>query len=313
MAASRLSLPTSPFFKLIAAGEGIWAAVATDFTAAVGNSAIVDLGGRWLVVDTFMSACAATDLHEVVRRLAGDEPLWVVNTHSHMDHVGGNSIFAAAAMIAATGATRERVLETAAGLPQRIAAAEAAAAITPAPDDEESTRRHGEAQARLDWLRRLRLVAPDAGVGDRMTLYGQRRRADLVALGTAHTNGDLAIHLPDDRTLLAGDVVVNHTLPFVHDGDAVKWLGVLAQLRLLGAATLLPGHGDVGDAATLDDMVDCLEALLAGADTLAPDPEAPAPAIPERFRAWGGAQRWPELVALVASRKAQAPLGATAR
>jgi hypothetical protein len=87
----------------------------------------------------------------------------------------------------------------------------------------------------------------------------------------------------------------------------------LAQLRLLGAATLLPGHGDVGDAATLDDMVDCLEALLAGADTLAPDPEAPAPAIPERFRAWGGAQRWPELVALVASRKAQAPLGATAR
>ena len=47
MAASRSSLPTSPFFKLVAAGEGIWAAVATDFTAAVGNSAVVDLGGRW--------------------------------------------------------------------------------------------------------------------------------------------------------------------------------------------------------------------------------------------------------------------------
>ena len=89
MAATRSSLPKSPFFKLVAAGEGIWAAVATDFTAAVGNSAIVDLGGRWLVVDTFMSARAATDLHEAVRSLAGDEPLWVVNTHSHMDHVGG--------------------------------------------------------------------------------------------------------------------------------------------------------------------------------------------------------------------------------
>jgi cyclase len=313
MTAARSSLPTSPFFKLVAAGEGIWAAVATDFTAAVGNSAIVDLGGRWLVADTFMSAHAATDLHEIVRHLAGGEPLWVVNTHAHMDHVGGNSVFAAVATIAATYATRERVLETEAGLPERIAAAEAAAATTLAPDDEESTRRHGEAQARLDWLRRLRLVAPDATVGDRLTLSGQRRQADLIALGTAHTNGDLAIHLPDDRTLLAGDVLVNHTLPAVRDGDVVQWLGVLARLRVLGAATLLPGHGEVGDAATLDDMVDCLEALLAGAGALAADPEAPALAIPERFRAWGGAQRWPELVGLVASRKASAPLGASAR
>ena len=151
MAATRSSLPKSPFFKLVAAGEGIWAAVATDFTAAVGNSAIVDLGDRWLVVDTFMSARAATDLHEVVRSLAGDEPLWVVNTHSHMDHVGGNEVFASAATIAATGATRERVLETAAGLPQRIAAAEAAAADATAGDDEESLRRHREAGP--GWIR----------------------------------------------------------------------------------------------------------------------------------------------------------------
>ncbi|MGD0863414.1 MAG: MBL fold metallo-hydrolase [Candidatus Limnocylindrales bacterium] len=312
MAATRSSLPKSPFFKLVGAGEGIWAAVATDFTAAVGNSAIVDLGGRWLVVDTFMSARAATDLHKVVRSLAGDEPLWVVNTHSHMDHVGGNEVFAAAATIAATGATRERVLQTAAGLPQRIAAAEAAAADATAGDDEESVRRR-EGQARLDSLRRLRLVAPDATISDRLTLYGQRRRADLIALGTAHTNGDLAIHLPDDRALLAGDVVVNHTLPFVHDGDAAQWLGVLARLRVLGAATLVPGHGEVGDAATIDDMDDCLRALLAGADALAQDPGASASQVPERFRAWGGAQRWPELVGLVASRKAQAPLGAGVR
>jgi hypothetical protein len=74
----------------------------------------------------------------------------------------------------------------------------------------------------------------------------------------------------------------------VRDGDVVQWLGVLARLRLLAAATLLPGHGEVGDAATLDDMVDCLEALLAGAGAFAPDSEAPTLAIPERFRAWGG-------------------------
>jgi hypothetical protein len=60
-------------------------------------------------------------------------------------------------------------------------------------------------------------------------------------------------------------------------------------------------------------MDDCLGALLAGADALAQDPEAPAPGVPARFRAWGGAGRWPELVGLVASRKAQAPLDAGVR
>jgi len=313
MAAIRSRPPESPFFKLVAVREGIWAALATDFTAAVGNSSIVDLGGRWLVVDTFMSARAATDLHEVVRSLAGDEPLWVVNTHSHMDHVGGNEVFAAAATIAATGATRERVLETAAGLPQRIAAAEAAVPDATAADDEESVRRRGEAQARLDSLRRLQLVAPDAAISDRLTLFGQRRRADLIALGTAHTTGDLAVHLPDDRTLLAGDVVVSHTLPVVHDGDAVQWLGVLARLRGLGAATLVPGHGEVGDAATIDDMDDCLGALLADANVLVRDHGAPPPTAPEQFGAWRGAQRWPELAALVASQREQPPLDARAR
>ena len=304
MAGIRSSPPESPFFKLVAIGEGIWAAVAMDFAAAVGNSALVDLGGRWLVVDTFMSARAARDLHEVVRILAGGEPLWVVNTHAHMDHVGGNSVFAAVATIAATGATRERVLETAAGLPEWIRAAEASAADATAGDDEESVRRRREAQTRLDSLRRLRLVAPDATIGDRLTLYGRRRRADLIALGTAHTNGDLAIHLPDDRTLLAGDVVVNHTLPFVQDGDALEWRGVLARLRALDVAKLVPGHGDVGDAATIEDMDECLGELLAGADRLAHDPGAPVTGVPERFRAWRGAQRWPELVTLVASREA---------
>lgn len=307
MAASSSGPPDSQFFKLVACGDGIWAATAADFTAAVGNAAIVDLGGRWLVVDTFITARAARELRAAVRALAGEEPLWVVNTHAHVDHVSGNEVFSDAAAIAATAATRERILEMAAVLPDRIAAAGEAAASVPAGDDPESERRRRELTTRLEVMRQLHLVAPDATITDRLTLYGRRRRADLIALETAHTNGDLAISLPDDGVLLAGDVVVNRTLPAVQDGRPTKWLDVLARLRALGAATLLPGHGAVGDAATLDEMEDCLRALVVAAGELAREPGAPAPKIPERFEVWGGAARWSDIVGLVAARLAAVP------
>jgi glyoxylase-like metal-dependent hydrolase (beta-lactamase superfamily II) len=91
----------------------------------VGNASIVDLGGRVLVVDTFISARAGAELRKAARRLTGAEAAWVVNTHFHNDHCGGNEVFAAAARIASTEGTREKMLERAAGLPERIASAEA--------------------------------------------------------------------------------------------------------------------------------------------------------------------------------------------
>ena len=77
---------------------------------------------------------------------------------------------------------------------------------------------------------------------------------------------------------------------------------MLERLRLLGATTLIPGHGPVGDAATLDEMEDCLRALVTAAGDRAMEPGEPRSSIPERFEAWGGAARWSEAVGLVASR-----------
>jgi cyclase len=292
--AVRHSPPESDRFKLVPAGDGIWAAISTDPIHSVSNSSIVDLGGRWLVVDTFYSAKSATDLRAAVRALAGDAPVWVANTHFHNDHVGGNEVFSAAAAILATAPARERVLAAGAGIPERLRAAEAAAAEIPADDP-----RRPDAEARAEVLRHLKFVAPDSIVGESLTLHGDRRRAELVALGTAHTNSDMAVHLPDDGVLLTGDVVVNRTLPFVHDGDAVSWCGVLARLRGLNAATIVPGHGQLADPATIDEMDACLAGLLESARGLG---TGVAPRLPERFAGWGTPQRWVELVGLVAAR-----------
>jgi cyclase len=298
-------LPRSEYFKVVEAGDRIWAAIATDWVNTVGNATIVDLGGRVLVVDTFISARAAVGLREAARRLTGAEAAWVVNTHFHNDHCGGNEVFATAAAIA-TEKTRDLIVARAEALPERIAAAEAELAGMPVGDPE-ADRRRMEFEAEVDLLRRLRYVAPTATISDRLTLFGEKRRAEVISVGAAHTPSDAVVHLPDDRVLAAGDVVLNATHAWVGDGDVRSWIGVLPRLRALDPATLIPGHGDVGDASAIDAMDDYMRDLLALAEATvaagvsakgsaapgsAADAATSTPEIPERFRSWGWSEGW---------------------
>jgi cyclase len=300
--------PSSPsgLFKLVEAGDRVWAAIATDWTDAVGNASIVDLGGRVLVVDTFISARAGAELREAARRLTGAEAAWVVNTHFHNDHCGGNEVFAEAARIAATEGTRDKILERAAALPERIAQLEAQLAELGggtagggAADSEVESRR-GELASEIDVMRRLRLVAPEATFSDRLTIHGERRVAQVVAVGAAHTLSDAVVHLPQERILIAGDVVLNSVLPWVGDGDVRSWVGVLGRLAELDAATVIPGHGEVGQGtivaemgAYVRDLLGLVEAAVAAAPGVAPE-ELPVPELPERWRSWGLAEGWPD-------------------
>jgi cyclase len=297
----------SEYFELVEAGDGVWAAVAKDWTYAVGNASIVDLGGRALVVDTFMSARAGADLRTAARRLTGLEAGWVVNTHFHSDHTGGNEVFAAAAAIAATEGTREWLLARAEQLPERIAQFEArlselaaeGGAKGGAEGGAEVERERAELASQIEVMRRLHLVAPDVTFSDRLTIRGEKRQAEVLSVGAAHTMSDAVVHLPDERILIAGDVVLVDSHPWVGDGDVRSWVDVLGRLARLEPATVIPGHGPVGKASDIDDMADYMRDLLglvkaamAAAPGAAPE-DLPVPEVPERWRSWGWEEGWP--------------------
>lgn len=289
----------SGLFKLVEAGDRVWAAVSLG-EETVGNASIVDLGGRALVVDTFITARAAVELRAAAKRLTGLEAAWVVNTHFHNDHCSGNEVFAEAARIAATEGTRDMIVERAAHLPERIAAAEAQLAeMGPAGSgDADAERRRTDLIHGIELARRLKVVAPDATFSDRLTLSGERRRAEVLAVGAAHTMSDAVVHLPDDHVLISGDVVLTRSHAWVGDGDMRNWIRVLERLTGLGAATVIPGHGEVGQALAITemagyigDLLGLVEAAVAAAPGVAPE-DLPAPEIPERYRTWGWSEGW---------------------
>ncbi|NNC73973.1 MAG: MBL fold metallo-hydrolase [Acidimicrobiia bacterium] len=82
-------------FTIHPAGDGVWAAISPPMEMpAISNAAIIDLGDRTLVVDSFMTFQAAQALSDAAEELTGNRPHLLVTTHHHVDHVGGNSVFA---------------------------------------------------------------------------------------------------------------------------------------------------------------------------------------------------------------------------
>jgi glyoxylase-like metal-dependent hydrolase (beta-lactamase superfamily II) len=75
----------------------------------------------------------------------------------------------------------------------------------------------------------------------------------LVWLGPSHTRGDNFVFVEQDGVLFTGDTVINRFFPIFPDADASgkNWLSILDQLDEFHPRTIVPGHGEVGDASLI--------------------------------------------------------------
>jgi glyoxylase-like metal-dependent hydrolase (beta-lactamase superfamily II) len=76
----------------------------------------------------------------------------------------------------------------------------------------------------------------------------------MMWFGPAHTRGDNFILIEQDGVLFTGDGVINRFFPIFPDPDASgkNWLSILDQLDELHARSIVPGHGEVGDASLIN-------------------------------------------------------------
>lgn len=87
------------------------------------------------------------------------------------------------------------------------------------------------------------LTRPTFVVGDRTRLWLGEREVQLVWLGAAHTIGDLAVWLPDERVLFSGDLVEAQAAPYMGDASIGAWPATLERVEALEPAVLVPGRG----------------------------------------------------------------------
>jgi glyoxylase-like metal-dependent hydrolase (beta-lactamase superfamily II) len=90
-------------------GPDLYAYISEDDSSANSTFLITDIG--ILVVDTGLNAEQGRKLLAEIRKLSSAPVRWIVNTHYHPDHRGGNSTVGRDATIISTAFTRKRVIQ----------------------------------------------------------------------------------------------------------------------------------------------------------------------------------------------------------
>ena len=195
------------------------------------NSTVIVGDKGVMLVDSGGTAEVGRHLAAAVRRITDKPVTHVVNTHHHGDHHLGNVAFEGATFISSE-MCRKLVLET---------------------GDEWLRIMEGAVGRPLPGTRAIPADVTHAeGTRTETVIHGVRL-VFWVPRGS-HTAGDLLVLLPDDKVLIAGDVLVNRIVPTLQDGFLKNWIRTLEEIEHLGAVQFVPGHGDLmtrGDVAAL--------------------------------------------------------------
>ncbi|WP_158549214.1 MBL fold metallo-hydrolase [Lysobacter silvisoli] len=225
--------PAAPAWMELAPGLSAWQGPATTVLLAESEQGA-------LLVDSELEKTAPA----LLQALAGRKPLrYVVNTHWHGDHVGGNRALAAAGatVIAHENARRRMAEDTFLKHHNRVIPA------LPA-----------------EFLPTLTLAG-----GGRLHLGGLEAR--LIHVPAAHTDGDLLVHFPAANVLHMGDCYFNGLYPIIDTGTGGTVDGLIAALdRGLsladGRTRILAGHGPIGGR---DDLKAARDMLIQVRDRVA--------------------------------------------
>jgi glyoxylase-like metal-dependent hydrolase (beta-lactamase superfamily II) len=278
---SALAQSPEPIFDYPQLAPGVWAAVLREKGPyAVTNSLIVVSDDGVLVVDTQQSEAAVQEVIAKIRELTDRPVRWVVNTHEHLDHVGGNDAYRRAfgTEVAIVG---HRVQRDAVDVGTRAALAneterratelgERRRQFANLRDDPilsdglkaQMERELQVLQAYLADLRVLELRPPDATFESLQVLRLGAREVHLVHPGPAHTQGDVAVWLPSEGILAAGDLLEDGLSIVGETSTPMGWAAALERLARLDVKVLLPAHGAVQDRRLLDRQANLFGTLV---------------------------------------------------
>jgi glyoxylase-like metal-dependent hydrolase (beta-lactamase superfamily II) len=102
----------------------------------------------------------------------------------------------------------------------------------------------------------VRLTRPSRTFRGELVLEVGGREIRLIEVGPAHTPGDLVVHVPDERTVIAADILFIGVTPVMWAGPVEGWLAALERLADSGAQTFVPGHGPVCGVAEVERLAD---------------------------------------------------------
>ncbi len=224
-----------PRQRFVEVADGIVAALNGNGEMGVANAVFAIEENKALVIDTMTFPEMAQEMADQITRRGASVEM-VLNTHHHIDHIGGNKCFASAPIV---------------GHPFSIQALHNS--TMPIAAFDKLMPRFSGRFANLD------LVLPQPNL-DQLT---PPHKGVPLIFTAAHTVRDIAVWFPESRTLVAGDLSFIGVTPLALNGLLSGWIDALTALLELQPRVVIPGHGPLGTAQDLVVLRNYLRSVLA--------------------------------------------------
>jgi glyoxylase-like metal-dependent hydrolase (beta-lactamase superfamily II) len=254
--------------KTIKVSEHVYA-IPDDRVNLVPNIGIIVGTRATLIVDAGMGPRNGLTVLRELAKVSKNTELYFTTTHFHPEHMTGGQAFPANTIVIRPEVQQEEVDRK---QPEFI---------------RNFSRRTPEMKA---LLQDLKPRPPDILFDREATLDLGGVTVKLLWLGPAHTRGDNFVFVEEDGVLFTGDAVINRFFPIFPDADASgrNWLSILDQLDALHPRTIVPGHGEVGEASLIGTertYLNAVQTRVAELKAQGKSVEEAAKLLSEEFRA----------------------------
>ncbi len=194
--------------------------------------------GIFMIDDQF-----ADNIEEVVKdikRISKEPVKFLLNTHMHGDHTGGNTY------LAKKGVTIFSQENVRSGLQKMMKKRK---------EEKKGMDKKG-GDNKNETVKSPKITLPQITFKEDLTFYIDREQILVKHIHNAHTDGDAIVYFPKSNVIHTGDILFNNLYPFIdiENGGSVE--GVINALKDITMMAnedtkIIPGHGNL---ATLQDI-----------------------------------------------------------